>query len=65
MEAAVKTKLKRFENKITKGMFEIKATTNAGHYLVDRSWTHRANPRYKLREEHIDKSELENIAKKH
>lgn len=65
MEAAVKLTNEKLQYKKTKGRFEIQAATNAGHYLVDRSWTHRANPHYKLREEHLEISELEKVASKH
>ena len=51
VEDALSVRQEKAEKVKTQGRFQIQAKTNAGNWLIDRSWTYLANPSYRLQED--------------
>lgn len=64
VEDALSVRQAKAEKVKTEGRFNIQANTNAGNWLVDRSWTYLANPSYALQEDRREELDMRLMVKR-
>ena len=64
VEDALSVRQEKAEKVKTQGRFQIQAKTNAGNWLIDRSWTYLANPSYRLQEDKREELDMRLMVKR-